>query len=182
MTAQRPITFQISRLHILDIRTLGRRLRPYSILRHRKDRYGRYMAVRCKILQVRLILQRVRGSLALKTHGHQVLPIRVDARPATNGRDANKCIVRGFYLLTIVFLTSAPNTSLARFRWELMPLQLSNIVFCRAEVHCFRGTMPHGIQYHFLGLALGSSFIRYSSFAAHLFSSTENKPEFQAAQ
>ena len=35
-----------------------------------------------------------------------------------------------------------------------MPLQLSNIVFCRTELHYFRGTMPHGIQYHFLGQAL----------------------------
>jgi hypothetical protein len=37
---------------------------------------------------------------------------------------------------------------------QLVPLQLSNIVFCRTEVHYFRGTMPHGIRYHFLGQAL----------------------------
>ena len=37
---------------------------------------------------------------------------------------------------------------------QLVPLQLSNTVFCRTEMHYFRGTMPHGIQYHFLGQAL----------------------------
>ena len=41
---------------------------------------------------------------------------------------------------------------------SLVPLQLSNNVFCHAELHYFRGTRPNGIQYQFLGLALDWNF------------------------
>jgi hypothetical protein len=44
--------------------------------------------------------------------------------------------------------------SLDRTLYKLVPLQLSNNVFCHAEVHYCRGTRPNGIHYHLLGLAL----------------------------
>ncbi len=43
---------------------------------------------------------------------------------------------------------------------SLVPLQLSNDVSSHAEMHCFRGARPHGIQYYFIGMA-PALFIRH---------------------